>query len=306
MDEKLKLTLQKIKILSEQNPEFAQEIRRMFCLTSPESVLFIPENLSENVYAIREALEIRANKSVSYDFIKEERLRDQLIIDNLRMENASLNLTQSEEERFYAFCVNAFYQLENIVNYYFHLTYPKIEDLLLVLEQNTEKESNDKFRYKRTGKEKNIADIQVVHKINALCNILFPGEQIKWLLGTLRQVRNEGEHRCMVIQQEKDESNNLYKFFKKNTFNSVRIALIKVVNAIKENIGKPITPKTECKEAIITSILPGACYVLVDNQSEQLPIKLLSKVKDVQKGDTIILSISDNRIIDVLPQKPNS
>ena len=70
MDEKLKLTLQKIKILSEQNPEFAQEIRRMFCLTSPESVLSIPENLSENVYAIREALEIRANKSVYYDFIK--------------------------------------------------------------------------------------------------------------------------------------------------------------------------------------------------------------------------------------------
>ena len=149
MDEKLKLTLQKIKILSEQNPEFAQEIRRMFCLTSPESVLSIPENLSENVYAIREALEIRANKSVSYDFIKEERLRDQLIIDNLRMENASLNLTQSEEERFYAFCVNAFYQLENIVNYYFHLTYPKIEDLLLVLEQNTEKESNDKLKILR-------------------------------------------------------------------------------------------------------------------------------------------------------------
>ena len=300
MDEKLKVTLQKIKILSDQNPEFAQEIRKMFGMTSSESVLSIPNNVSDNVYAIREALEIRANKSVSYDFIKEERLRDQLIIDNLRMENASLNLRQSEEERFYTFCVNAFYQLENIVNYYFHISYPKIEDLLLVVEQNTKKESSDDFRYKRTGKEKTVGDIKVVHKINAICNMLFPEEpSIKWLLGSLRKVRNEGEHRCMVIQQEKDETNNLYKFFKNNTFNSVRIALIKIVNGVRDTIGKPIAPIVEYREAIIISILPSACYVKIGNQSVLLPIKLLPKLRKQQNGDFLILSFVNGEIIDV-------
>lgn len=55
------------------------------------------------------------------------------------------------------------------------------------------------------GREKNVSDIPIAHKINALCNILFPGDMFKMTLGQLRQVRNEGEHRCMVIQQEKNE-----------------------------------------------------------------------------------------------------
>lgn len=296
MDEKLINTIKKIKALSEQNIEFAQEMRKMFGDTSSASVVSLPHNVSNDVCAIREALEIRANKSVSFDFIKDDRLRNQLIIDNLRMENAALNLQQSEEERFYTFCVNAFYQLENITNFYFHITYPLIGNLLTIVESYTKKEANENYRYKRTGKEKSVGDIQIVHKINALCNMLFPGDQCKWALGTLRQVRNEGEHRCMVIQEEKDETNNLYKFFKNNTFNSVRILLIKVVNGVKDNIGKPVI---EFKDAIITSVLPSACYVKYGDKLEQLPIKLLPKIREQQNGDSLILSLVDGEIIDV-------
>lgn len=300
MDDRLIATLQKIKALSEQNHEFAQELRKMLGMTSSASVVNIPNDISSDVSAIREALEIRANKSISYDFVKEQRLRDQLIIDNLRMENAALNLQQTEAERFYTFCVNAFYQLENIVNYYFYVTYPQIDDLLSKVEEYTEQEQKDYLHYKRNNNERNVGDIPIAYKINAICNILFPGDLFKATLGTLRHVRNEGAHRCMIIQEEKDENNYLYKFFKYKSFNSVRIDLIKLVTAVRENIGKPIKPSTVILEATISSMLQSTCFIKCQNQSYELPLKLFSKVKGKLKDDIIKVAITGNKITDVI------
>lgn len=238
MDEKIKKVLYMISSLAEQNKDFASELQKMFGRTSAGSGVVIVEHVADDVAAIREALEIRANNSISYSFVNDQRTRDQLIIDNLRMENAALDLKQKESERFYTFCINAFYQVENIINYYFYTTYPDINELLSIIEDYTRQEKSEKFQYKRSGKEKNVSDIQIANKIDAYCNIFFNGDKFKMTLGQLRQIRNEGEHRCMIIQQEKDETNSLYKFFKYNTFNSVRIALIKLVNSIKENIGQ--------------------------------------------------------------------
>ena len=302
MDEKLKATINKIKILSEQNSEFAQEMRKMFGNTSSASVVSVPQKISDDVTAIRQALEIRANNSIDYKFIKEERLRDQLTIDNLRMENAALDLQHTEQERFYTFCINAFYQLENVVNYYFYKTYPNIEELISVIEKYTEldKTINGDFSFRRKGKEKNIGDIPIVYKINAMCNMFYPRDVLKITLSALRQVRNEGEHRCMVIQQEKDESNYLYKFFQGNSFNTIRILLIKVVTTIKENIEKPIAPKIELVEAIICTMFPSMCIIEYEEKKEQIPDKLFRKVRGMQVGDKIQVYISEGKIIDVV------
>lgn len=302
MDEKLKAVLHKVVQLTRQNPEFNVELRKALEITpSATSASIIDNSIARDITSIREALEIRANVSVSYCFVVEQRLRGQLIIDNLRMENAALNLKQPEEERFYSFCVNAFYQLENIVNYYFYVTFPNIEDLLAIIEEYTKEEKSDDFKFKKNGREKNVGDIPIAHKINALCNILFPGDKFKMTLGQLRQVRNEGEHRCMVIQQEKNDKNSLYRFFKYNTFNSIRIYLIKVVNSIKNNIGKPIIKEKTNIEAIISSLLPSACFVKFDDRTEPLPLpeRLLSKVKDKKNGDKLILILVNDRIEDI-------
>lgn len=299
MDNKTKSIIDKVIQLSRQNAEFGAELRKRLGMTTSANVIYESSDISNDVSVIREALEIRANKSISYDFVNEQRWRDQLIIDNLRMENAALNLQKNEAERFYTFCVNAFYQLENIVNYYFYITYPRIEDLLSVVELYTQQESSD-FQYKRTGTEKNVGDINIVHKLNAICQILFPDNgQLKRRLGKLRQVRNEGEHRCMIVQQEKDETNILYKFFKYNTFNSVRIDLIKIVNAIKIGIGNPIISKTEIK-AIISSKLPSACYIKINDKIEKLPDNLFYKVKNIKNGEDITLFVENEKIIDVV------
>lgn len=297
MDEKIKSTVYKIKLLAEQNPEFYQEMQKLFGKTASASDININSNISSDITAIRSALEIRANASITYSFVKYQRLRDQLIIDNLRMENAALNLQDPEADRFYVFCVNAFYQVENILNYFYHTVFPKVESLLKEIEDATQDEKND-FRFRRTGKEQNVGSIPVAHKLNAFFNSYLPEESsLKWSIGTLRQVRNEGEHRCDIIRQEKDENNNLYKFFKSKTFNYVRIDLIKFVNAIEYKLKNPDIE--EKIESVIKSKLPSACYVLLREKSVLLPNKLYAKIKHLNNGAKIILTITGNKINDV-------
>lgn len=297
MDEKIKSTVYKIKLLAEQNPEFYQEMQKLFGKTASASDININSNISSDITAIRSALEIRANASITYSFVKYQRLRDQLIIDNLRMENVALNLQDPEADRFYVFCVNAFYQVENILNYFYHTVFPEVESLLKEIEDATQDEKND-FRFRRTGKEQNVGSIPVAHKLNAFFNSYLPEESsLKWSIGTLRQVRNEGEHRCDIIRQEKDENNNLYKFFKSKTFNYVRIDLIKFVNAIEYKLKNPDIE--EKIESVIKSKLPSACYVLLREKSVLLPNKLYAKIKHLDNGAKIILTITGNKINDV-------
>lgn len=297
MDEKLKQTIEKIKKLASQNPEFDQAMQKLFGNIVSASVVNSDSKIIEDISSIRSALEIRAKASITYGFVKDERLRNQLIIDNLRMENAALNLQDSEASRFYVFCVNAFYQIENILNLFYHTTFPEVNALLTEIENATQCE-NDKFKFKRTGKEKNVGDISMSHKINAFLNSYIPNDgPLKWSIGTLRHVRNEGEHRCDFIRQEKDENNNLYKFFKKKTFNYVRIDLMKVVNAVEERLQN--SNKEEIVESIIKSKLPSACFVSLRGESVSLPNKLFSKVKQLNVGDSVVLTMLGKNIIDV-------
>ena len=297
MDEKLIATVNKIKLLAEQNPEFNQTMQKLFGNTVSASVVNINSTITEDISAIRSALEIRANASLTYSFVRNQRLRDQLIIDNLRMENAALNLKEPEADRFYVFCVNAFYQVENILNYFYYTSFPEIDALLKEIEDGTQNEKND-FKFRRTGKEQNVGSIPVAHKLNAFFNTYLPEEvSLKWSIGTLKQVRNEGEHRCDIIRQEKDDNNNLYKFFRSKTFNYVRIDLIKFVNAIEHKLKNPDTE--EKVESEIKSNLPSACYVLLRGKSVAIPDKLFAKGKNLNNGDKIILPIIGNKINDV-------
>lgn len=296
MDDKIKTTIEKIKLLSEQNEEFKREMQKMFGKTSFANAVSVSTSIANDVTAIRSALEIRANVSISYDFIKVERLRDQLIIDNLRMENAALNLKEPEADRFYTFCVNAFYQIENILNYFYHTSFPDIYCLLDEIESATKIEES--FKFNRTGKEQDVSSIPIAHKINAFCNTFIEEDKsLKWAIGTLRQVRNEGEHRCAIIRDKKDEKNNLYKFFQKNTFNSIRIYLKKLALTVKKALEESY--RDEYIDVKITSKLPSACYVLMKGKPTSLPIKLLSKVGNRDNGDCLTLIVNRNRIIDI-------
>lgn len=294
MDEKIKSVIDKIRLLAKQNPEFAKEMQALFGKSELSSTdLPILTSVSCDVSAIRSALEIRATESLKYSFVKVQRLRDQLVIDNLRMENAALNLQEKESDRFYVFCVNAFYQIENILNYYYHILYPNINDLLSEIERATSADP-EKFQYKRTNKENSVVDIPVYYKITAICNSLFPDNlQIKVILNNLRRIRNDGEHRCQVIMERRDESDNLYHFLQTATFNNVRNTLLKVVSAIEAIMGDRTV------DGYIKTMLPSSCFISYNGKTEQLPPKLFSKIKSLSINDKIKITLSANKVIDV-------
>ena len=273
-------------------------MQKLFGKTASASDVNMNSNISSDIAAIRAALEIRANASITYSFVKNQRLRDQLIIDNLRMENAALNLQDPEADRFYVFCVNAFYQVENIINYFYYTVFPDVDSLLKEIEDATQGEKNVHYRFERTGKEQNVSDINVSDKLNAFFNSYLPEEgSLKVSIGTLRRVRNKAEHRCDIIRQKKDDDKYLYNFLKEKTFNSVRIDLKKFVNAIEYTLRNP--DKEGKIESEIKSKLPGACFVLFRGKSVQLPDKLFAKVEHLNNGDKIILTITGNKINDV-------
>lgn len=297
--EKIIEQIDKIERYSHQpgNEWLLAELKRRF----GNSYTWDSSTVSDDVAFIRSALSIKANNSITYDFITNQRLKDQLIIDNLRMENAAFNLQEKEIDRFYTFCVNAFYQVENMVNYYFFVSYPNIQDLLTAIEKYTQNDGEGgiyRFRRSQTNQESNVGDIPISFKINALCNILFPRDNIiKITLGNLRKVRNEGEHRCQIIYSQKDESNKLYLFLKRATFNSIRILLIKVVSAIKEQLSK--TTKVETVYGTIVSKLPGACFISFNGERHQLPANMMKKISNLKDGDNILVKLRDKTIVDV-------
>jgi hypothetical protein len=230
MDEKLKTTIAKIAQLSKQNPEFEAELRKALGIEPSANGYFDRGNSSNDVRRIREVLEIRANASLEYIFVKDERTRAQLIIDNLRMENAALKTDFDEKRRFYEFCVNAFYQIENITNYYLVCKNPIFEDLWIFLKDNSKEE---KYQYKLKEEDENVSQIPIAFKLNAVCNYLFPGDKFKFTLSNLRQVRNEGEHRCSVIFSKDSDNKVLYNLYRYNSINDIRSHLIRLSSAIE-------------------------------------------------------------------------
>jgi retron-type reverse transcriptase len=65
--------------------------------------------------------------SISYSTVLHKAVRKQLQRDNLRMEEVLFSDRLSEEEKFIAFVTNGFYQIENLINYYFYLKFETLE-----------------------------------------------------------------------------------------------------------------------------------------------------------------------------------
>lgn len=208
---------------------------------------------------LRDVMHLSGHKSVDYSFIKEDVLRTQLEVDNLRMEDAACSTQiKDDAERFFIFCINAFYQIENITNYYFFKKYPNFADLLEYMEEHSNFKHNEN---KKTHEiiEKSVGDIDISCKLFALSNELFPSteEQPDYTYKTingLRLVRNEGFHRCQIEGNVANEK--LSRFYKYNDFITVREILRKYVKAINAQLVR----KQEENE--MHNIIESKCYII--------------------------------------------
>jgi len=193
---------------------------------SDKSFLEIKKDTSK----IINILDINPSCSVDYSFINHKLLKTRLELDNLRMENVRYDLKEKDEmKRLYDFCINAFYQIENLINFFYYEKFPKIENLLTHLENIKE----SKFKRKE---EKNIGDIAIYAKIYAFNKTYYPDDFTGYNIDSLRLIRNEGLHRCSRIKSIENENKRLHDFLKYATFHTVHSLVNSLAFKVKENL----------------------------------------------------------------------
>ena len=196
---------------------------------------------NEKIDKIKDALEIRADISIDYSFVKDIYIRRQLIIDNLRMENVLLNLSMSEKERYENFCVNAFLQVENILNYYYCERFNK--DLNAILTNIEEATQYETYPFTRvTGKTYYyVSEISIANKIQAFCKQFFPyNPSVKdftlTYLHKLRNLRNDIFHRAGANNNVLQSATNAEKPTPSPTASMFRDTLKRLVKKVEEQL----------------------------------------------------------------------
>lgn len=120
MNEKLKTTLQKIKVLSEQNPEFAHELRKMIIGSSSATTVSCD---NKKIDKIERYLGLDYNldshsPEIDYSKIADSNVRNQLISDYREMLRYRYGV-RSHKIDFGEFCKYAHFQAEMLVNYFY-------------------------------------------------------------------------------------------------------------------------------------------------------------------------------------------
>jgi hypothetical protein len=219
--ENLLKLLKLVKEISEQdgNLWFKEEITKQFSVNNKSNIKDINtiHEIKYDTKKIIDLLEINPSCSVNYSFISHKLLKTRLELDNLRMENIRYDLKEKDEmKRLYDFCINAFYQVENLINFYYYEKYSNFDDLL----NHLESVEGSFFRRKD---EKNISDITIATKIYAFTKTYYINleKTIGMNMDSLRLIRNEGLHRCTRIKNIENENKRLHQFIKYATFDSI-------------------------------------------------------------------------------------
>lgn len=197
----------------------------------------------KDIKKIKEIFEIRADISIDYSFVKDISVRRQLMIDNLRMENTLLNLSNSEKERYENFCVNAFLQVENILNYYYSEKFGNDIDAFL---SNIERFTEDEMYPFKRGQDKiyeYISEVSIYNKIAAFCKEFFPfdpnAKNYTFInLNTLRKIRNNCFHRANNNDSIANSESDKEKSSAPPTLTNFRDTLKRVAHKVKEELGK--------------------------------------------------------------------
>lgn len=165
------------------------------------------KSIKSDTYHIRFAVDLLGDCSIDYSWITMERVRKQLTQDNLRMENSILSQEINESQRFYSFCTYAFYQIEELVNYYYFKKYTLEEFKKLLIAKNP---SFTNFQKQIINDSDSLSRIESQKKLFVFENEFYynqtnpDGSLIYYdsVIDKIRRVRNEDSHRCSVIEQD--------------------------------------------------------------------------------------------------------
>jgi hypothetical protein len=205
------------------------------------------DKIALDTSTIRQVLELKKNISIDFNFIDNEQVKNQLITDNLRMENPRWDLPKEGVQRFHDFCVNAFYQIEELINYYFSQKFSDIESVIAFIEEQhknrnlEEGKKNKPYIINFSVNRSKMTDISKIEIFNKLTSFLyfFKFEYIEiQTANNLRQLRNESSHRCNVILNDTLEKLNPFLLRRFENYAKIRQLIVRICEVIKKDLGK--------------------------------------------------------------------
>lgn len=196
MDEKLQTVLNKIVRLCSQNPEFDSALRKRLGINTTRMIPIAGNN--DKIDQIEKYLGLdysvdAQNSVIDYSYIKDEKVKNQLISDNREMMRFRYG-TRYHEIDFDEFCRFAHLQAEMLLNYYYDTTCNSDLDLI--------KKRIKKYNATANGVDeaRNILAISFPVKIWAFNNEYQKSGNVD-LFNHLRKVRNGVSHRSTEIEQ---------------------------------------------------------------------------------------------------------
>lgn len=290
--EELKRLLAFIDTLVKQpgNEDFAAGLRALL----PE----LNQSIKTDTEYIRKALGIRGIQTINYSVITDDFVRNQLVIDNLRMEDVLLDTTLSDEDKWYLYCTYAHYQSENLINYFYNTAFSDLEAIFWYLDHYTSSIKNP-FDRKKNGATLEV--IAAFYKTIAFMNEHFPyvsgiTDYTSYTFKQIREVRNEYVHRSGISTNKPNAALNEVRL--KSSFSAIRRSLTDVLNKVIE-ASKPIN-KIFAYEAKVATRLASGVSLTFDNHTIMLDNKLYVKHSTALKQqDEMYVIVRNNNIIDL-------
>lgn len=194
MDDKLKATIHKIRLLAEQNPEFSEEMQKLFGKTDSASV-HSDSRHEERIEHIEKYLGLdyyidSMQAVLDYSFVQSADVRAQLISDNREMLRFRYG-TRFHKIDFEEFCRYAQLQAEMLINYFYFHKDSNIKDIIAHIKKHNPSAKIDE-------KTQSLAAISFSTKLWA-----FDKEfnlKVKDTFDSVRDVRNNHSHRSPKIE----------------------------------------------------------------------------------------------------------
>ncbi len=313
MEENKKAAIEKIYLLTKQDAEFGEELRKKLGITSIANSVNIDDERLNQIYEFCiEKIIVEQADNFYKDFPINE-IMDQLKHDFIRMEEFR------RKNRFDDYALALYQQIEAIINYIFSQEiFVKAINLLWNNNSYTTQKgeqriiSNEVFgsgEYLTRGLERARENqFNAYDKIKCVIYFIggfwssnrYPAEFVKlseeiYDIYLCRNTNHRGSTQNDKTR-EKIDSYNVSFAFSYFKFNAV---LVEFVNIVQMGWNK-FTPCII--EAEIFSLLPSACYIKREGATgnEQLPDFLLNSVRGRNKGDKLPLLVIDDKIVGVI------
>ena len=197
MDEKLQTVLNKVVLLCSQNPEFDSILRKRLGINATRTIPIAENN--DKINRIEKYLGLdysvdAQNSVIDYSYIKDEKVKNQLISDNREMMRFRYG-TRYHEIDFDEFCRFAHLQAEMLLNYYYVTTCNS--DLNLIKKRIRENNENPKG----LDEANTIFAISFRVKMWSFNNEYETSQQFRAIFNNLVRVRNEVSHRSTEQEQ---------------------------------------------------------------------------------------------------------